>query len=149
MTPPPARPSVHLSIDVSDLAAGLDFYGTVCGFRETARPFPTMAVVDGGNLSICIHEKPAGSPSSGEGSPRRDYARHWTPVHMDIHVVDFEETLLRISAAGGAIERTFRDTGPRPVAFCADPFGNGFCVIGPRPAAGAGARVSSTLGSPA
>jgi predicted enzyme related to lactoylglutathione lyase len=149
MTPVPARPSVHLSIDVPDLAAGLDFYATVCGFRETARPFPTMAVVDGGNLSVCLHEKPAGSPSSGEGSPLRDYARHWTPVHMDIHVDDFEDTLLRIAAAGGVIERTFRNTGPRPVAFSADPFGNGFCVIGPRPAAEAGAQASSTPGSSA
>jgi predicted enzyme related to lactoylglutathione lyase len=140
--PLPPRPSVHLSIDVPDLARGLAFYGAVCRFRETARPFPTMAVLDGNNLTVCMHEKPAGSPSSGEGSPARDYARHWTPVHMDLHVEDFEETLARITTAGGRIERTFRDTGPRAAAFCADPFGNGFCVLGPRRATAALERAA-------
>jgi predicted enzyme related to lactoylglutathione lyase len=133
------RPTVHLSIDVPDLGRGVGFYGAVCGFRETARPFPTMAVLDGNNLSVCLHEKPAGSPSS-EGGPPRDYARHWTAVHMDLHVDDFDATLDRITEAGGRIERTFRDMGPRPAAFCCDPFGNGFCVIGPRRDVGGGAE---------
>ena len=33
---------------------------------------------------------------------------------------------------GGAIENEFRTQGPKPAAFCSDPFGNGFCVIGER-----------------
>jgi predicted enzyme related to lactoylglutathione lyase len=131
MTGADVRPSVHLSIDVPDLEAGLTFYGVVCDFRETARPFPTMAVLDGNNVTVCLHAKPAGSPSSADGPPR-DYARHWTPVHLDLHVEDFDGTLDRITAGGGRIERSFRDTGPRLAAFCCDPFGNGFCVIGPR-----------------
>jgi predicted enzyme related to lactoylglutathione lyase len=130
-----ARPTVHLSIDVPDLDGGLRFYELVCGFRENARPFPTMAILDGNNLTVCLHEKPAGSASS-EGGPPRDYARHWTSVHMDLHVGDFEETLGRIAAEGGRIERVFRDVGPRPAAFCCDPFGNGFCVLGPHGDAG-------------
>ena len=131
MTGAAARPTVHLSIDVPDLDAGLSFYRTVCDFRETARPFPGMAVLDGNNVTVCLHARPAGSASS-EGGPPRDYARYWTPVHLDLHVEDFEETLARITAGGGRIERTFRDTGPRLAAFCCDPFGNGFCVIAPR-----------------
>jgi predicted enzyme related to lactoylglutathione lyase len=79
----PARPSVHVSIDVPDLEAGLRFYEQVFGFVETARPFPTMGILDA-------------------------------------------------NAQGGAIENEFRAQGPRPAAFCSDPFGNGFCVIGPR-----------------
>ena len=35
-----------------------------------------------------------------------------------------------IREAGGAIEAEHRPAGRKPVAFCADPFGNGFCVIG-------------------
>ena len=134
MTPDAARrPEVHLSIDVPDLAAGLRFYTAVCGFRETARPFPKMAILDANNLTVCLHEKPSGSPSSGEGSQPRDYGRHWTPVHLDLHVTDFESTLARLTGAGGRIERAFRGIGPRPAAFCADPFGNGLCIIGPAP----------------
>jgi extradiol dioxygenase family protein len=52
---PVARPSVHLSIDVPDLEAGLRFYREVFGFVETARPFPTMAILDANNVSVCMH----------------------------------------------------------------------------------------------
>ncbi len=31
--------SIHFSIEVTDLAAGLRFNGTVFGFTEVARPF--------------------------------------------------------------------------------------------------------------
>lgn len=126
------RPTVHLSIDVPDLTAGLRFYGAVFGFAETARPFPTMAILDANNVTVCMHQKTAGTaPAPGTGD-RRHYERHWTPVHLDLHVSDFDQTLAAIRAAGGTIERELRDQGPRPVAFCADPFGNGFCVLGER-----------------
>ncbi len=126
-----ARPTVHLSIDVPDLDAGVAFYRKVGGFAEMARPFPEMAILDANNVTVCLHAKPAGSLSAGAGSEPRDYGRHWTPVHLDLHVQDFDATLTRLTEAGGRIEQEFRDQGPRPVAFCADPFGNGFCVIGP------------------
>lgn len=122
--------TVHLSIDVPDLAAGLRFYGEVFGFVETARPFPTMAILDANNLTICMHEKAAGTKPSQVGSEVRRYERHWTPVHLDAHVPDFDAVLSRIRAEGGLIENEFRAHGPKPAAFCSDPFGNGFCVIG-------------------
>ena len=123
---------VNVSIDVPDLDAGIRFYGRVFGWTETARPFPTMAVIDGGNVTFCMHAREAGSsPAPGASGPRT-WERHWTPVHLDLHVDDFDEVLARVRAEGGAIEREFRD-GPHPdTAFCADPFGTGFCVIGPR-----------------
>lgn len=128
------RPSVHLSIDVPDLAAGLRFYGEVFGFVEKARPFPTMAILDANNVSVCMHEKAAETVSSTGGTDKRRYERHWTPVHLDLHVEDFDAVLERIRAGGGAIENEYRTEGPRPAAFCSDPFGNGFCVIGGRAA---------------
>jgi predicted enzyme related to lactoylglutathione lyase len=131
-TKPIARPSVHLSIDVPQLDAGLRFYGNVFGFREKTRPFPTMAILDANNLTVCMHEKPAGTKSSSKGSDVRRYERHWTPVHVDVHVEDFDGALERIRAEGGVIETEFRTQGPKPVAFCSDPFGNGFCVLGER-----------------
>jgi predicted enzyme related to lactoylglutathione lyase len=127
------RPSVHLSIDVPDLEKGLSYYGSVFGFIETARPFPSMAILDGGNLMICMHQRPAGTESSPGSGATRHYHRHWTPVHMDMHVDDFDCCLASVVDCGGAVEIVHRDTGPRPVAFCADPFGHGFCVLGPPP----------------
>jgi predicted enzyme related to lactoylglutathione lyase len=121
---------VHLSIDVPDLEAGLRFYGRVFGFTDRSRPFPTMAIVDAGSFTVCIHEKPAGTRSSAGSTDVRRYERHWTPVHLDLHVSDFDGVLARIRAEGGAVENEFRTQGPKPVAFCCDPFGNGFCVLG-------------------
>ncbi|MEZ4362812.1 MAG: VOC family protein [Kofleriaceae bacterium] len=127
-----ARASVHVSIDVPDLEAGLRFYGAVFGFAETARPFPTMAILDANNVTVCMHQKAAGSKSSAGGDEPRRYERHWTPVHLDLHVHDFDDVLALVRAEGGVIEHEFRTQGPRPAAFCSDPFGNGFCVIGER-----------------
>ena len=129
---PIARPSVHLSIDVPNLEAGLRFYVNVFGFREKDRPFPTMAVLDANNLTVCMHEKAAGTRSSPGGSDVRRYERHWTPVHVDVHVEDLDAALEKIRAEGGLVETEFRTEGPMPVAFCSDPFGNGLCVIGER-----------------
>ena len=127
-----ARASVHISIDVPDLEAGIRFYGEVFGFVEKARPFATMAVLDANNVTICVHAKATGSKSSTGGTEQRHYERHWTPVHLDVHVTDFDAVLDKIRAMGGVIENEFRTQGPRPAAFCSDPFGNGFCVMGER-----------------
>lgn len=131
--PPDAagRPSVHLGIDVPDLEAGLAFYGGVFGFAEISRPLKHLAVLDAGNLTVCLHARAEGSrPAPGLDDPRR-YARHWTPVHADVHVADLDATLALVARHGGTVEAVFRSGGPRPVAFCAYPFGNGFCVLGP------------------
>lgn len=59
----------------------------------------------------------------------RDYARHWTPVHLDFVVDDVEEAARRALDAG-AIQQSdcVRWRGSKCITF-ADPFGNGFCLI--------------------
>lgn len=78
--------SVHFSIDVPDLSAGLRFYGAVFGFVETARPFPTMAVLDTGVAMLCLHEKPEGSmglcPAAKTGAGTRATGRQFTSTCM-------------------------------------------------------------------
>jgi predicted enzyme related to lactoylglutathione lyase len=70
-------------------------------------------------------------PGEGLGRCRR-YERHWTPVHIDFHVDDFEIALAKVLDAGATCEQRF-EGGARPaIAFCSDPFGNGFCIVGPR-----------------
>lgn len=127
---PARRPSVHVSIDVPDLEQGVRFYREVFEASETGRPFATMAILDANNVSICVHEKPEGSKPTPSDGNARTYTRHWTPVHLDLHVADFDATLATLQRAGGSVELELRDRGPKPVAFCSDPFGNGFCVIG-------------------
>ncbi|MEI9929831.1 MAG: VOC family protein [Rhizomicrobium sp.] len=59
------------------------------------------------------------------------YDRHWTPVHIDFDVDDFHGFLAKAVNAGAIIEGKYEMAGRPLIAFCSDPFGNGFCVIGP------------------
>ena len=124
------RPSVHVSTDVPNLEEGLRFYREVFGFVETVRPFPSMAILDANNVTVCMHEKPSGTKPAPTSPATRNYDRHWTPVHLDLHVKDFDAVLAKVRAEGGSVEMEFKDHGPMPAGFCSDPFGNGFCVIG-------------------
>ncbi len=120
------------TIDVPDLAAGVSFYSEVLGLTETARPIPVYAILSGDGQSLGIMEKAEGSRSTpAEGTERR-YNRHWTPVHLDFHVDDFEAAVTAVERRGGTVEQRHSAPGRPPIAFCADPFGNGFCVLGPR-----------------
>lgn len=121
-----------VTIDVPRLDEGLRFYRDALGLTEVARPIPTYAVLGCGDAQIGLIEKAAGTkPAKGADDVRR-YERHWTPVHIDFHVEDFEAALASALKAGGKCEHKF-EGGPRPpIAFCSDPFGNGFCIMGAR-----------------
>ena len=120
-----------VSIDVPQLDEGLWFYRDGLGLTEIARPVPTYAVLQCGDANIGLFEKPAGSkPAKGSNDVRR-YARHWTPVHIDFQVDDFETSLAKAVNAGAIVEQKFEVAGRPPIAFCSDPFGNGFCIMGP------------------
>ncbi len=119
-----------VTIDVPALDAGLKFYRDALGLAEISRPVATYAVLRCGGASIGLIEKRAGTkPAQGSDDVRR-YERHWTPVHIDFHVEDFEGVLARALNAGATCEQKFEGGAHPPVAFCSDPFGNGFCIIG-------------------
>lgn len=118
-----------VSIDVPQIDEGLRFYRDGLGLVEIARPIPSYAILKCGNSQIGIFEKPAGSkPAPGSEDIRR-YQRHWTPVHIDFHVDDFDAFLAAALSAGAKCEQKFEGGGRPTTAFCSDPFGNGFCVI--------------------
>jgi predicted enzyme related to lactoylglutathione lyase len=121
--------TVNLSIDVPNLESGLEFYTRVFGFSEKSRPFKEMAVLNAGNVIICIHQKSSGSTPSSQTEEVRRYSRHWTPVHPDFHVDNFDAVLRIAKENGATVEELFKPPGRKAVAFCSDPFGNGFCVI--------------------
>jgi predicted enzyme related to lactoylglutathione lyase len=102
----------------------------VFGLTETARPIATYAILACGNAQIGIMEKPAGSKPAQGSDETRHYGRHWTPVHVDFHVDDFEAVLARALQAGALCEQKYEMPGRPPIAFCSDPFGNGFCILG-------------------
>lgn len=119
-----------VTIDVPQLDKGLKFYRDALGLVEVSRPVATYAVLQCGPATIGLMEKAAGTrPAAGSDDIRR-YERHWTPVHIDFHVEDLEGVLARALNAGAICEQKFEGGPHPPVAFCSDPFGNGFCIIG-------------------
>jgi predicted enzyme related to lactoylglutathione lyase len=121
--------SVSVSVDVPNLAAGVRFYSEAFGFSKKSEPVPGVAVLSAGASEICLIERPAGSSPSSQTTETRHYERHWTPVHMDLHVDSLNEALERALNAGAKQEQLFQDPEHGSVAFCSDPFGHGFCLI--------------------
>lgn len=122
--------SVSVSIDVPDMAEGVRFYSEAFGFAKVAEPIPGVVVVlRAGDSEICLLAKAAGSQPAPGADDQRRYSRHWTPVHMDLHVDDFDAALARALAAGAKQEQLHRNPKHPAVAFCSDPFGHGFCLI--------------------
>lgn len=120
---------ISVSIDVSDLARGVAFYEKAFGFTKLREPVPGVAVLRAGESTLCLLAKPAGSKPSPDATDTRRYDRHWTPVHLDIHVDDLPAALARAVAAGAIVEQQFDHAGHGAAAFCSDPFGHGFCLL--------------------
>ena len=120
---------IEICIDVPDLARGIRFYGEAFGFAKTAEPYPGVAVLQADRASITLLEKGEQSKPSPNTRDVRRYDRHWTPVHLDFHVGDFKAALEKAVRAGAVKEQTFEDSAHGSIAFCADPFGNGFCIL--------------------
>ena len=119
-----------VTIDVPKLDDGLRFYRNALGLTEIARPIPIYAILTCGKAQIGLMEKAAGTkPAKGSDDVRR-YERHWTPVHIDFRVDDFEAVLGKALDAGAICEQKYAMAGRPPIAFCSDPFGNGFCIVG-------------------
>lgn len=115
-----------VSIDVSNIEQALDFYTQAlgCEFRKKYTDEWQVIAIDG--LEIHLQQKAAGTIAAGEH--RRDYQRHWTPVHLDFIVEDIRTTGATIEEHQGCVEH--QSFSPQAdIAHCADPFGNGFCII--------------------
>jgi len=124
---------ITVSIDVPTMEEGFKFFGDAFGFVEVSRPHPGYAVLEAGESTIGLLAKPAGSSPASGSEDLRKYERHWTPVHCDFRVEDFEATLEKALGAGALAEEIHRVPGYPPVAFCSDPFGHGFCIVGQYP----------------
>ncbi|HEU4923550.1 MAG TPA: VOC family protein [Burkholderiales bacterium] len=120
--------SLLVNIDVDDLEKGTRFYCDGLGLK-VGRRFDGWIELVGSSSPLYLLPKPAGSAVSPVNDQKRDYARHWTPVHLDFVVPDIGEALRRALAAGATLERDVTNHAYGRLALLSDPFGNGFCLI--------------------
>jgi predicted enzyme related to lactoylglutathione lyase len=128
--------SVSVSIDVPDTERGARFYKEAFGFSTVAEPYPGVVVMKAGGMTITLLEKREDTKPSPDARDVRHYDRHWTPVHLDFHVDDLATALERALKAGARKEQQFDHPDHGSAAFCADPFGHGFCLLERRPDGG-------------
>jgi|SRR5579862_7666281 len=121
--------SVLANIDVDDLAQASDFYCKALGLR-IGRRFGNSAVeLLGASTAIYLLEKGSGTLPSPNSPGRRNYSRHWTPVHLDFVVPDLPSALTQARYAGARLEGEVHTYSWGRIAVMADPFGHGFCLI--------------------
>src|SRR5579859_1127901 len=121
--------SVRICIDVDDLERGIAFYTRAFGLEVARRIGDDGVELLGAPAPIDLLVRGAGSVASPIGAPRRDYARHWTPLHLDFEVQRLEEAVKRALAAGATLEREIQVQAWGRMANMADPFGHGFCLL--------------------
>lgn len=119
--------TVSICIDVSDLKTATTFYCEAlgCSLEKAQETHNTLSL---DSITIHLSLKEAGSPATRTGSSLRSFDRHWTPVHLDFDVQDVDATAAEVERLGGTIEEVKRAEWGA-AAFCADPFGNGFCLL--------------------
>lgn len=122
-------PNLLVNIDVDDLEKAVTFYAQALGLAVGRRFGSGGAELLGASSPIYLLLKPAGSPAFAGADPRRDYRRHWTPVHLDFAVDDLDRAIARATAAGAMLEGPVTSADWGRLALLADPFGHGFCLI--------------------
>lgn len=120
---------IIVNIDVPDLDQAIRFYTTALGLTLSRRIEDDVAELTGGESVIYLLLKKAGSRIAQTVSTGRDYARHWTPVHMDFVVDDLQAAAACAIDAGAVRESECVEwRGSKCITF-SDPFGHGFCLI--------------------
>jgi len=118
-----------INIDVPDLDAGVRFYTAAFDLQVSRRLGSDVVELSGAQAPIYLLAKPAGTTPSASLASVRDYARHWTPVHLDFVVEDLEAALLRAETAGAKREAPISEHAWGRLALLSDPFGHGLCLL--------------------
>jgi catechol 2,3-dioxygenase-like lactoylglutathione lyase family enzyme len=133
--PPAQRVTVGLrlsvTVDVPDIEAGLAFYGGVFGFAEVARPSRPMPCSRPRVRPSASCKRPKGSAATPAPGTERNYARHWTPVHLDLHVEDWRRRW-KPSRGLAEVEQRHEAPGARPSPSAATPSGKRLLRARPR-----------------
>ena len=121
--------NVLVNIDVDDLDRAVAFYTKAFGLCVGRRFGDAGVELIGAAAPLYLLAKEAGSMAAPTTTRPRDYARHWTPVHLDFVVDDMDAALSRALEAGAALENPVSDNDYGRLALLADPFGHGVCLI--------------------
>jgi len=118
---------ISVCIDVLEMKKAILFYTKALGFELVHKKGQyTELLTDG--LTIYLSENKAGTNPLINGKATRNYERHWTPIHLDVHVSDLDKCVALVVELGG-VKEDEKNGDWGSAAFCADPFGNGFCVM--------------------
>ena len=120
---------VFINIDVDDIDKAVAFYRAAFGLEVARRLRPEVVELAGAQAPIFLLLKAASTPISSSIDVKRDYRRHWTPVHLDFAVRDAAAAFERAVAAGAIPESNVETHAWGSIAYLADPFGHGFCLI--------------------
>jgi len=121
---------IRICIDVDDLERGIAFYTLGLGLRLGRRLDKAWAELLGGSSPIDLLVNAADTAPLGLDQPqRRDYGRHWTPVHLDFVVDDADAAAARLMALGARLERPVQDRKWGRMANMADPWGHGMDLL--------------------
>lgn len=121
---------IRICIDVDDIERGIAFYGQGLGLRVGRRLKSDWVELLGAGSAIDLLCEAAGSAPLGQAhAQRRDYARHWTPVHLDFVVDDAEAVAQRLVALGAVLERPIQQRRWGRMANLADPWGHGLDLL--------------------
>jgi predicted enzyme related to lactoylglutathione lyase len=118
-----------INIDVDDLEKGIAFYRAAVDLTPVRRLGDFAVELAGAPVPVFLLQKSAAAPPFPGASARRDYGRHWTPVHVDFLVDDIDRAFARAAQAGAAVESAVESYPWGRMALMSDPFGNGFCLI--------------------
>jgi len=117
-----------VNIDVPELEPAVAFYTRALGLTVGRRFGEDGVELLGAAKPIYLLRKAAGTRPA-PGARRRNYARHWTPVHLDFLVPDVDAAVERAVNAGAKVDEPAQDRDWGRIAMLADPFGHGFCLL--------------------
>jgi predicted enzyme related to lactoylglutathione lyase len=118
-----------VNIDVPELEPAIAFYTAAFELRLSRRLGSGFAELMGAGFPIYLIAAPAGTPPFRHAEGRRDYGRHWTPVHFDFVVPDLDAALARALAAGAQQESEPSEHAYGRLVLLSDPFGHGVCLL--------------------
>src|SRR4051812_40623630 len=97
-------PRVLINLDVDDMEGAVVFYTQALGLRVGRRFDDGFVELLGAEAPIYLLLKAANSKPFEGAEQLRDYARHWTPLHLDFVVPDLDAAIVQALAAGAVLE---------------------------------------------
>jgi len=116
-------------VDVPDLQRAIDFYTAAFQLSVGRRLGQSVVELLGSDAPLYLLEKPSETLPFADATSTRNYARHWTPVHLDFVVEKLEPALARAVAAGALVHGAISEHAWGRMVPLADPFGHGLCLI--------------------